>query len=195
MITIDPDYTYTDPKTGIQRNIGGITDWKDLTFAETVATTKRADELKETPIRVNNSAALFAIHRHLFQDIYSWAGERRTVEIKKGGNQFFPTSRFDIALKYIDSLIAEYLRMEKYDKAGLAKKLAEILDNVNFLHPFREGNERAQREFLCLLAREKGWSLNLNPPDNPEIYEKYMNGAINGDVDTLAKLIFERLSK
>jgi cell filamentation protein len=192
---IDPDYTYTDPKTGILRNLGGIADQDALTFAETAAVTKRAGELKAKPLRVKDSGALFAIHRHLFQDIYDWAGKQRTVEISKGGKQFFPTSHFDNALKFIDSLIAEYLHMGKDDKAGLAKKLAEILDNVNFLHPFREGNGRTQREFLRLLAQEKGWLLNLNPPDNSEIYEKYMNGTINGDVDALAKLIFECLSE
>lgn len=53
---------------------------------------------------------------------------------------------------------------------------------VNYLHPFREGNGRTQREFLVLLAREKGWALNLNPPDKMDVYERYMTGTINGDV-------------
>jgi cell filamentation protein len=192
---IDPDYTYTDPKTGVLRNLGGIADHDALTFAEAAATTKRAGELKVKPIRIKDSNALFAIHCHLFQDIYDWAGKRRTVEISKGGKQFFPTSHFDNALKYIDSLIVEYQLMAKDDKTGLAKKLAEILDNVNFLHPFREGNGRTQREFMRLLAKEQGWTLNLNPPDNAEIYERYMNGTIDGNVDALAALIFECLSK
>ena len=69
-----------------------------------------------------------------------------------------------------------------------------ILDNVNFLHPFREGNGRSQREFLRLLALEKGWLLNLNPPDNADVYEKYMHGTINSDVDSLAKLIYMQMS-
>jgi cell filamentation protein len=192
---IDPDYTYADPKTGVLRNLGGIADHDALTFAETAATTKRAGELKAKPIRIKNSDALFVIHRHLFQDIYDWAGKRRTVEISKGGKQFFPTSHFDNALKYIDSLIAEYQRIGKEDKAALAKKLAEILDNVNFLHPFREGNGRTQREFLRLLAKEKGYTLNLNPPDNADIYERYMNSTIDSNVEALAALILECLSK
>jgi len=100
---IDPDYTYTDPQTGILRNLGGIADKDALTFAETAATTKRAGELKAKPIRVKNSDALFAIHHHLFQDIYGWAGKRRTVEISKGGKQFFPISHFDNALRYRNS--------------------------------------------------------------------------------------------
>jgi cell filamentation protein len=69
--------------------------------------------------------------------------------------------------------------------------LAEILDNVNYLHPFREGNGRAQREFLRLLALDKGLTLNLNPPDNRSIYEQYMKGTIESDVITLTELIFK----
>lgn len=66
---------------------------------------------------------------------------------------------------------------------------------MNFLHPFREGNGCTQREFIRLLAKEKGWSLNLNPPDNREIYERYMDGTINGNADELSALIFECLKK
>lgn len=69
--------------------------------------------------------------------------------------------------------------------------MAEILDNVNYLHPFREGNGRAQREFIRLLALEKGLQLNLNPPDNKTVYERYMKGTIESDVTTLAELIWE----
>ena len=81
--------------------------------------------------------------------------------------------------------------IDKHDKAQLALKLAEILDNINYLHPFREGNGRTQREFLRLLAMEKNLSLNLNPPDNADIYERYMSGTINGNVEQLTALILE----
>jgi cell filamentation protein len=192
---IDPDSLYTDPKTGVLRNLGGITDRGALTFAETAATTKRAHELKTNPICITDSSALFAIHRHLFQDIYEWAGKRRTVEIRKGGKPFFPLSHFESAFKFIDNLLVECKRIDREDKAKLSRKLAEILDAVNYLHSFREGNGRTQREFLRLLAREKGWMLALNPPDNMEIYERYMAGTINGDIEGLAKLIFESLDE
>lgn len=69
--------------------------------------------------------------------------------------------------------------------------MAEILDNINYLHPFREGNGRTQREFLRLLAVEKGLTLNLNPPDNKSVYERYMKDTIESDVQILTELIFE----
>ena len=77
----------------------------------------------------------------------------------------------------------------------MSEKLAEILDAVNYLHPFREGNGRTQREFLRLLALEKGLILNLNPPDNKVIYDQYMQGTVNSDVKSLAKLIFNLISE
>jgi len=94
---IDPDYIYTNPKTGVLWNLAGVTDHSALTFAETAATAKRANELRAKPIRVIDSSTLFAIHRHLFQDLYNWAGKRRKVEISKSGKQFFPISYFDNA--------------------------------------------------------------------------------------------------
>ena len=192
---VDPDYIYTDPQTGVLRNIGNIADHGALVFAETGAIAKRTNELKVNPIPVESANTLFAVHLHLFQDIYEWAGKRRTVEISKGGKQFFPLSRFDTALSHIDSLIAEYKRLGNGDKEALSRKLAEILDSVNYLHPFRDGNGRAQREFLRLLASEKGWKLSLNPPDNTEVFERYMTGTMDGDVDALAVLIVECLNR
>lgn len=192
---VDPDYMYTDPQTGVLRNIGHIADNDALQFAEAGATARRSQELWANPIQIIGSEALFSIHQYLFQDIYEWAGQKRTVEISKGGKQFFPLYRFNTALSYIDELIAEYKRLEPHHKKLLSRKLAEILDSVNYLHPFREGNGRTQREFLRLLALEKGWKLNLNPPDNVSIYERYMKGTISGDIDLLAELIFECLNR
>ena len=190
---LDLDCIYTDAKTGVLHNLGSISDRDALTFAETAATTRRTHELRLNPINIADSSALFALHNHLFQDIYSWAGKRRTVEISKSGKQFFPLSHFDNALSYIDSLIIEYKSISKSEKEQCSHKLAEILDSVNYLHPFREGNGRTQREFIRLLALEKGWILDLNPPDNADIYERYMAGTINGDVEMLAELILDCL--
>lgn len=188
---LDPDFTYTDPKSGILRNLQDITDPDVLLFVESSAVTKRLQELYENPIKIKSVDSLFKIHRHLFQDIYDWAGKKRTVEISKDGKQFFPTSHFDNAFRYINQLIGEFKKTPKNNKRNLAEKLSEILDNVNYLHPFREGNGRAQREFLRLLALEKELKLNLNPPDNRNVYERYMKGAIESDVNLLSELIYE----
>jgi cell filamentation protein len=191
---IDPDFTYTDPKTELLRNLQDITDSDVLLFVESGAVTKRLQELYENPMKIKGIDSLFEIHRHLFQDIYVWAGKKRTVEISKDGKQFFPTSHFDNALRYIDQIIAEFKKIPRDNKILFAEKLAEILDNVNYLHPFREGNGRTQREFLRLVASEKGLNLNLNPPDNATVYERYMKGTIESDLKILTELIFELIN-
>ncbi|MBK8685899.1 MAG: Fic family protein [Bacteroidetes bacterium] len=191
---IDPEYIYTDPRTGILRNLENITDENILVFAESGAVAKRVQELYEKPIKVVGISSLLNIHQHLFQDIYAWAGKPRTVNISKNGKPFFKGERFDMAFQYIDRLIAEYKAIHRNNKAEIAKKLAEILDNVNFLHPFREGNGRAQREFIRLLALEKGMTLNFTPTDNIVIYDRYMQGTINSDVELLTELIYELIS-
>ena len=137
---IDPDYTYTDSKTGILKNLQGISDPDVLLFVESGAVTKRLQELYESPVKIKGIESLFLIHEHLFQDIYAWAGKKRMVEISKDGKQFFPTTHFNTAFKYIDSLINEFRAIPKENKQHLSEKLAEILDNINYLHPFREGN-------------------------------------------------------
>jgi cell filamentation protein len=191
---IDPDYKYTN-KDGVLLNLINIEDEKVLLAYESLKVSKRVEELFENPIKINDSNALLIIHHYLFQDIYEWARKVRTVNISKGGKPFFDGERFNLAFQYIDTLLTEYRAIRKTNKKELACKLAEILDNVNYLHPFREGNGRVQREFLRLLALEKDIKLNLNPPDNHSVYERYMFGTINGDVSILTELMLEEIEK
>ncbi len=192
---VAPDYAYTDPKTGVLRNLENIVDADLLILFESLKVSIRLEELYKKPIKIENSSSLLDIHRYLFQDVYSWAGKVRTVEISKNGNPFFPLSHFNNAFFYIDRLITEYRKMDIKDISQIAFKLAEILDNVNYLHPFREGNGRTQREFLRLLANEKGFVLNLNPADNVDVYNRYMEGTINGNVEQLQQLIIEIITE
>ncbi|WP_405030014.1 Fic/DOC family protein [Neorhizobium sp. 2083] len=83
---------------------------------------------------------LKAIHRHLFQDIFEWAGQVRTVEISKGESQF----QFR---QYIETGMADvYRRVVKSDflrgleRSAFAAEAARIMGDVNYVHPFREGN-------------------------------------------------------
>jgi cell filamentation protein len=192
---IDPDYAYTDAQTGVLRNSADIIDAADLLFFESAAVIKRANELEAQPIAVRDAKTLLDIHRYLFQDVYHWAGQKRSVEISKQGKPFFLTAYFDNGFAYIDTLILEYRKIAPADKPKLAECLAVLLDNINYLHPFREGNGRTQREFIRILALEKGYTLNLNPPDNLDVYERYMSGTVDGDVGKLTALILELLQR
>ena len=187
---LDPDLKYTN-KNGLLHNLANIENDKVLIAFESLKVSNRIEELINHPIKIKNADTLLKIHHHLFQDVYDWAGKVRTVNISKNGKPFFEGEHFHIAFRFIDTLIVEFRSIKKSNKEILAKKLAEILDNINFLHPFRDGNGRTQREFLRLLALEKGLTLHLNPPDNKSVYEKYMRGTIESDISILTELIFE----
>jgi cell filamentation protein len=191
----DPDYQYTDSKTGVLRNLHSINDRDMLNLVESGASTKRANELLEYPIKIKGTETLLEIHRCLFQDIYEWAGKLRTVEISKSGRQFFPSNKFEKGFAHINTLIADYVATANDDSTRLSNLLSIILDSVNYLHPFREGNGRTQREFIRLLALEKGYLMNLNPPDNSDIFERYMTGTIDGDIPKLQALMLELMEQ
>ncbi len=190
---IDPTHKYTD-ENGVLYNLANIKDGKVLVVYESLRVSKRIEELLDRPIKIKDSTSLLTLHHYLFQDVYEWAGKTRTVNINKDGKPFLEVERFDMGFKYINNLILEYREINNKDKKELANKLADILDNVNFMHPFREGNGRTQREFLRILALEKGVILNINPADNEDIYKRYMEGTINSDVGVLANLIYELIA-
>ncbi len=103
-------YNYLDPinqytlKNGVLRNLPNIEDEKVLLAYESLKVSNRIEELFDNPIRIVDSSALLKIHKHLFQDVYEWAGEKRKVEISKDGKQFFLTNLFDTALLFMGGL-------------------------------------------------------------------------------------------
>jgi cell filamentation protein len=116
---IDQGVSYIDPDTGVLKNLLGISDKDTLLFVESGAVTKRLKELDNNQIKITGIEKLFQIHKHLFQDVYDWAGKERIVEISKDGKQFFPISSFDRAYKYINSLADEFNSLPKKMNSNL----------------------------------------------------------------------------
>ena len=131
---------------------------------------------------------LQAIHRHLFQDVYDWAGQVRTVRISKGGNPFcFPENIEDQAGKLFgDLLAANYLR--NLDAQAFSAKAAHFLAELNAIHAFREGNGRSQLTFFALLADHAGYPLNLDKLEPREMLDA-MIASFGGDEHKLAAII------
>jgi|SRR6202451_4255683 cell filamentation protein len=81
---------YLYPGTSVLKNLRGLGDPELLARFEARQTHRRIAELIDTPVEGGfNVAHLKAIHRHIFQDVYEWAGEFRTVNISKGGQLFW----------------------------------------------------------------------------------------------------------
>jgi cell filamentation protein len=125
-----------------------------------------------------------AVHHHLFQDVYEWAGKPRTVRISKQGNPFcFPENIGSQATKLFSDLKdTGFLRNLSADE--FASKAAHFLSELNAIHAFREGNGRAQLTFLALLADGAGHPLNMEKLD-PEVMLNAMIASFGGDESQL----------
>ncbi|TAM87658.1 hypothetical protein EPN42_11125 [bacterium] len=144
---------------GVLINRWGIEDQDLLEATETAFTDLRLAELAQQPIiGAFDLDHLRAVHRHIFQDVFEWAGEDRTVEIAKA-HLFCERA----AINAEGSRIFGALRKEKdlvdLPREKFVRRAAHYYDQVNQLHPFREGNGRAQREFFRQLSLEAGWPL------------------------------------
>lgn len=147
----DP-YVYSG--TLVLINKEGLRDAEELAMFERVMTAQRMSE--GMPAVDLSAAGYRELHRHLFQDVYEWAGQPRTVSIAKGAWRF---CRPEVVEKELDARFAA-IHAEN-DLRGLtpehfATRAAEHLSELNAIHPFREGNGRAQRAFLEVLGRNAG---------------------------------------
>jgi cell filamentation protein len=188
----DPDFAYTYPESSVLKNKLNITDPVLAMEKEYRLSAERILELGIKPISVHSVKDIKAIHHFIFQDMYTWAGEYRKVNISKSGKAFMAMQAFDTDEGYINALIAAFHKTAK-THALVAKQLAEILDCLNHMHPFREGNGRCQREVILSLAMEKGFDLYLDTESDDDIYNRYMDGTVNGDTKILEELFFEIL--
>lgn len=127
---LDSNQKYIN-ENGVLYNLADIQDEKILVLYESLKVTKRVEELFDNPIKIKDSNSLLKIHKHLFQDVYKWAGQLKTFNISKDRKPFFDGERFDIAFQYVDNLILEYRKIKKTNRTEIANKLAEILDNIN----------------------------------------------------------------
>ncbi len=154
---VDP---YCYPGTAVLKNIPGIRVQAELDTFELLASAQRADE--PLPSGRLNSPHYQSIHRHLFQDVYAWAGTFRTVRIGKEGSAFcYPEHiKREMTALFADLKSKRYL--SGLPSNAFAREAAEFLATLNAIHPFREGNGRAQTTFFALLAQRAGHPLNLD---------------------------------
>jgi cell filamentation protein len=184
---IDPDSEYTYPNSSVLRNKFDIRDADEARAKEYEFVSSRIVKLGFFPIEVNSMKDVLKIHDYLFQDMYEWAGKYRRVNISKSGHAFMTLQAFDTGEEYMDSLIKKF-HGGGNSRGMVTKQLADILDNLNYMHPFREGNGRTQREAIRSLALTKGYRADIDVDIDDEIYRLYMDGTVYGDMDKLVKL-------
>jgi len=183
---------YVYPGTVVLQNKLGIRDGAELDYVEREYVVQRLSH--GVPQGEFDLSHLCRIHHHLFQDVYAWAGQIRTVEISKGRSQFqfrqyIATGMADIHRRLVRS---DYLM--NLPERTFAAEAAVIIGDVNYVHPFREGNGRTQLVYLSQLAARAGHRLTVGRLDRAA-WTRASQDAHQGRYDTMADCIAEALGR
>ena len=155
----DKEYCY--PDSNVLINKLGIKNHDELVTAEREITSLKIAMAKSEPIKGNfDFEHLKRIHKFVFEDIYTWAGEIRHVNISKG-NQFCLRQNIEMYAADIFGKLKADNYLVDYD-SNITHRLAYYLSEINVLHPFREGNGRAQRLFIEYLANHAGYKVDFS---------------------------------
>ncbi len=158
---VDP---YFDENIGDLRNLLGAKSSDELKELEPQIVFANELELISLGIpRTNDLTELLLIHKQLFKGVYDWAGQIRTVDIKKNaGNAeyFLIVSKVIVAANYIFTELAKEKHLEHLPMNEFVRRLAYYYDQLNYIHPFREGNGRAQRVFWNRVGQDAGYEID-----------------------------------
>ena len=150
---------YAYPGSNVLKNLLEITDLQELEAFELETSTIRAAQ----PLPEGNFDASHYcdIHHHLFQDVYEWAGQYRTVRTSKGGNAFCYPEHIGVAMDALCERFQNGQRFANLSSEEFALQTATFLAELNAIHPFREGNGRTQLSFLGLISETFGHPFHL----------------------------------
>ena len=152
---------YLYPGTDVLKNLRDIRDPDILSRFEAEATSRRIIQLISAPVPGRfDTVRLKAIHKHIFQDVYAWAGQFRTVDISKGGHSFAVAAFVEPALNDLLQKLSAENCLQAVDPKVFASRAGYCLSEVHAAHPFREGNGRTQREFIRELGRHAGFMVD-----------------------------------
>ena len=136
------------PGTTCLVNKLGIRDERTLAETEAAVVLGKASLLDQQPIPGGFDFGYYKrVHQFLFCDLYDWAGQIRTINISKKGTAFVPAVEIEPCADACFKRLAGFSG-ERLSHRELAEEIADFYHTVNMLHPFREGNGRAQRAFL-----------------------------------------------
>ncbi len=174
---------YCYPGSKVLINLADIVRPKELRQFELAMTTQRFDEpLPSGRFSVRHYCA---IHRHLFQDVYPWAGKIRTVRISRGESVFCYPENIAKELHRLFADLKKRHSLNNLSQADFADHAAHLLAELNAIHAFRDGNGRAQLAFVAMLATHAGHPMDLTSL-RPTKFLKAMIASFSGDEKSLA---------
>ncbi|MDI9915875.1 Fic family protein [Rhodococcus sp. IEGM 1379] len=156
--------------TTVLRNNFGFRDSAQLRDVEFAATAARLLQAHLRPVpspRLVDADHIFGLHRHVFGDVFGWAGQQRIVDITKNGDTFAPLGAIGRYLREVEIAVAA-TDWHRVDRGRLAYALATVYVTYNHAHPFREGNGRTGTLLLHQLTRSTRFLLDLSSIDAAE---------------------------
>lgn len=200
-----PGYTLKDGLT--LKNKLGAADYHTLEAAETDFVRNRLWDFMsgQGPKGNFDAAYLKAIHRHLFQDVYEWAGHTRDERVrlsdgtiatepvlrKPEGKPFLEGARIAKSLDGIFRRLADENYLRGLPREEFAIRAADLMVDLNGVHPFREGNGRTQRVFMEELAREAGHTLDFSVVSRERMIQASITAHEHGDPAMMRRLFVE----
>ena len=191
---------YVYEGTNILINKLGIKDGKTLDKFESDTASLAIIDLKKSGFKITSIFDCLKIHKHLFERIYDWAGKPRTIDIYKAEPLLAGSSIDYVFGFYINQALSELqeeYRNVNWSELNSKEKIEKICYFVSefwHIHPFREGNGRAQREFIRYIAGINGYGLDFSKvSENENIIASHES--INGNNTKLeiviSNIIFE----
>jgi cell filamentation protein len=200
-----PGYTLQDGLT--LKNRLGATNHEALEAAETDYVRNRLWDFTSAqgPKGQFDAAHLKAIHHHLFQDVYEWAGRTRDERVmlsdgtiasepvlrKVDGQPFMQGPLIADTLERITGKLRDENYLRGLGREDFANRAAALMVDLNGVHPFREGNGRTQRVFITELAREAGHRLDFSVATRERLVQASIAGNENADPSMMQRLFNE----
>lgn len=187
---------YCLPGTTCLRNELGVDDPEKLRIVEArIVSVRDVEILRNTLPGEYNLEHLKAFHRHLFGDVYDWAGETRTVDISKPGARFAHWRQVDDFLSSVlGQLVGDGYLLGR-QKRSIVERLAYYYAEMNAAHPFREGNGRTQRAFLRQLAAAAGWRIDWSGLGRQDNIDASRHSLQTAETEPLQRLFEPLLSQ
>ena len=180
---------YLDLGTGVLRNRLAITDPIVLAALEADFAAVRISQLCRTDVPGDYDLRhLQTFHHAIFGDVYDWAGDLRTVRMGKGA----PFCAPHLLRAHGERIFAQLARrqwLRGLRRDEFVHDLAGLLGAINSLHPFRDGNGRAQRAFLGQLARAAGHEIRWSAMDPERNIDASAAAHRDGDLTPLTSLL------
>ncbi|MBR7060025.1 MAG: Fic family protein [Neisseriaceae bacterium] len=190
-------YSNLDPytnKDGVLKNKLNITDENILEKKERNITWFRSIELTQKPINGKfDLNHLQKIHYHLFQDIYSWAGKIRTVDISKGKSRFCSHRFIQSYCKKIANNLKKQNFLSNLSPQEFCHQAAYFLGEYNAVHPFREGNGRTIRYMIEQLANQNNYTIHWENMTKEEMIHASEVSTIQGDNSLLEQMLLTNI--